>query len=986
MSNPSAAPEHVLHQRTAQPAIVLPKDPSNEELAFDWTLSPKEIAFILTHRGDENLLRLGVQICVLRKQGRFLLDYKRVASAILGYLCQQLDLAPVAVLSGRARSETESSYQRAVARFLGWSALDEQAEAWLRSWITRQVAERLYVEDLVEQCEDRLRRQRVILPGRVAFERVAESAYFYAEQLIFERIAAQLADETKRAIDRLLGEEQADRNADKRCLGKSDLFRFAEYPPEAKAKHIRLYLERYGELRVLPLQPILRAGVGPELIQRLSTAVRSYDAWQIKRFAPNKRYALAACFLFEARRQLLDYLVEMHGQFMTTMMREARNLWEKEYRKARQRARQSMSTLRGFAKAALELGQAPETPIGELIGGINTDDLEAAIADSTHFEHLTRHGLLDRLLRKYNNFRRYFPGFARLGFACEPGSEALLEAVELLRRLNERQEKRLPLEAGISFVPKAWRAYLDPRDESRRRRTWEIALALAIKDALRNGNLYLPLSRRHLSFWNLCYDEATWNEVRGAAYEVLRLPTEGNDAIARLVQEFHQRSAKTEERLARNPFARIEEGRLRTRKEPRQGEPEGTAHLRQLVRRAQGRIRIERLLMHVDARCHFSKHLVPPVREEAFDVERHYSALMAALVAHGTNLGIWSMAQSTEDLTIDKLQHASRSCLRAETIARANAEIVNYHRRLKTSRYWGQGRVASSDGQRFGVRQHSLLTAFYPRYFGYYDRAVSVYTHMSDQYSVFSTQVISCSEREALYVLCGLLENNTELVIQAHITDTHGYTDQLFGLCYLLGYSFMPHLAKLPHQRLYRPAPGAGEGLFGSRPYKRLDPLFAGAVNMDLIAEQWDALVRVAASLKNRVASANVIARRLVSSPPSNRLAKALTHLGRLVKTIYLLRYIDDPALRQQVRTQRSRSESRQHLARHVFYAEQGMFRSGDYMQMMNRASALSLLSNAILLQNTLVIDRVLQQAEQQGLVFTPEEIAHLHVTFSVGM
>ena len=71
--------------------------------------------------------------------------------------------------------------------------------------------------------------------------------------------------------------------------------------------------------------------------------------------------------------------------------------------------------------------------------------------------------------------------------------------------------------------------------------------------------------------------------------------------------------------------------------------------------------------------------------------ERHYSALMAALVAHGTNLGIAAMADSTEDLTVRMLQHVSRTCLRDETIRRANAAIVNYHRALGRQPVLGRG-------------------------------------------------------------------------------------------------------------------------------------------------------------------------------------------------------------------------------------------------------------------------------------------------------
>jgi TnpA family transposase len=107
----------------------------------------------------------------------------------------------------------------------------------------------------------------------------------------------------------------------------------------------------------------------------------------------------------------------------------------------------------------------------------------------------------------------------------------------------------------------------------------------------------------------------------------------------------------------------------------------------------------------------------------------------------------------------------------------------------------------------------------------------------------------------------------------------------------LLGFSFMPRLKDLASQQLYAPA--------GVKVPEGLRPLFSGTVDLDLIREQWDSLVRVAASLKNRIVPAHVVAKRLVSAGSGNRLAKALTHLGRLVKTTYLLGFIDDPALRR---------------------------------------------------------------------------------------
>jgi TnpA family transposase len=73
------------------------------------------------------------------------------------------------------------------------------------------------------------------------------------------------------------------------------------------------------------------------------------------------------------------------------------------------------------------------------------------------------------------------------------------------------------------------------------------------------------------------------------------------------------------------------------------------------------------------------------------------------------------------------LQEMSQWCVREDTLKAANALLVNYLHSLPLSAVWGDGTVSSSDGQRFGLQASSLLGSLYPRYFGYYDRAVTVY-------------------------------------------------------------------------------------------------------------------------------------------------------------------------------------------------------------------------------------------------------------------
>ena len=251
------------------------------------------------------------------------------------------------------------------------------------------------------------------------------------------------------------------------------------------------------------------------------------------------------------------------------------------------------------------------------------------------------------------------------------------------------------------------------------------------------------------------------------------------------------------------------------------------------------------------------------------------------------------MAQSAPGITVDSLQHVSRWFTDEETLKAASRRIVDYHHRLDLSSVWGDDTVSSSDGQRFQVEESTLLAGFYPRYFGYYDRAITVYTHTSDQSSVFGSQAISCSVREALYVLDGLLANDTILRPREHFTDTYGFTEQLFAICFLLGYSFMPRLKDLKDQQLYR---FKDDPSFGS-----VDSLLRGGfIDELLIREQWDPMARVAVSLRDQTAPAHVILRRLASSP-KDRLSKAITALGRLLKTTYILQYLHDDTLRERV-------------------------------------------------------------------------------------
>lgn len=941
----------VLSPRTRRTSTALPEDPTEEELARDWTLSELDCAEVWRSRGDEHRRRFAVQLCVLRQYGRFLEDYARAPVKILNHLGRQLGLPPVLALPAPDRPATETAQQQRIRAYLGYQLFDEEARSRLEDHLRTEVAQGALPSELLQRAEDFLRFWKIIVPAPSTLGRLAAAVGATGRQEILERIAARITEPICEAIDKLLVVEAG--------AGRSPLFEFKEYPPEATPAAILSYIERCSLLESIGVGQIDLGGFSFPLVEHLSQLARKYDVQALRRFSPGARRAMLACFLTDAEKTHLDHVVIMNEQYLTGLCRRSRHAFDERHREFRKRAKMGVEMLLQAMDIVLDPRPADGNPLAVLYRQIEESALREAMEACREFKRLEESGYQDELRVRHHHLSRYLPAFLKLPFQAEPGSERLLTAIDLARGLEASKKRLLPADTPLDFIPAAWHPSLERKDGAVDRSLWEIGLALAVRDALRSGALYLPRSRHHVSFSHLIYSDDRWERERKGAYQQLALFSEGDEVVAHLSKEFQEVAHKTAASMSANQFASVSEGRLKLHRRDALELSDRVVKLRRLIETSLPPVRIEDLLRQVDSWCGFSREFRALI-DAPSRAGNIYPTLLAALIAHGTNLGIAAMGQSAPGISVDMLQYLSQWFLREETLKAANAVLVNYHHRLPLSRVWGSGTLSSSDGQRFGIQQSSLLASFYPRYFGYYERAVGVYTHISNQFSVFGTRVISCGPREALYVLDGLLENNTILRLREHTTDTHGFTEHVFALSYLLGYSFMPRLRDLADQQLYKPVRGVSYGC--------LVPLLHHTAEMDLIREQWDTMVRVAASLRNRTAPANVIVQRLANASSSDRLARALTALGQVVKSIFILRYIDDEKMRDIVQLQLNHGEHRHDLTRRcLFFANRGEFRTGDLDEIMNKASCLSLLSNAVLVWNTVRIGQIVDRLRASG-------------------
>ena len=954
----TAKEQFLTNQQRYQP-LILPQRFSDEEMVRDWTLNRRDCQMVNKYR---KLYRLGVaiQLCAMRLYGRFLNQLSDLSPRVVSYLSSQLDLPPALTVEVPEREATLLEHRNNILKYLGFRRFDDKVEADLDSWVEAQARQGLLPDELFHRAERYLLLNRIVLPGPTTIERQIVRICNQVHAQLFEQVFEQMSPELRRAIDDLLQTSGGNQ--------RTYFNQLKEYPPAAKISSLKRYLERYNNLVATGINEFEEKQIDTAFLHYLYRLTKRYSAKDMKRFKDHKRYALMVCFLLESRKILLDHLVKMHDQYMTELCRKTKNSHDKKHKEFRKRQKKAIDAVLDTTDVLLEWPDDQPLFKQDLWQRIDQKHLLISIDDLRIFKRLEERGYCDLLLTRYPSLRKYFADFIRLPFEVAKGSGPLIKAIQIVQQLDNGELKKLPETTPIAFIPRELTRSLKNQGGSINRNVWEMGLALAMKDALRSGDLYLPQSKQHVSFWDLTLNESNWDETRQTVYTELQQPPP-HEVRAVISAQFHESVSEANKRFGLDNFAEINNGRLKLKRDDKLDVPDKVSRLQKVIDAHMPTIRIEQLLMEVDQMTHYSRLFVP-IQHHQSRPKAFYKSLMAALISQATNLGVVSMSASVKGVTVDMLRHILQYYIREETLTDASAEIVNQHHELPLSAVHGSGTLSSSDAQRFLIRADSLLASYYPRYYGYYEKAIGIYTHVSDQYSVFSTKIISCSPREALYVLDGLLENNTVLKIREHTTDTHGYTEIVFALCHLLGFYFMPRIRDLKDQQLYR--------IDKSVDYGDLNHLLTKTADLAIVEEQWEYMMRVAISLKQKTAPAHVIVQRLTNSSPSDRLTKAFTNLGRIIKTEYILRYLTDQELRRTVQRQLNKGEYRHKLPRWIFFADQGEFTTGDYEEIMNKASSLSFASNAILYWNTIKINDIVEQLRQQGEDIDDETLSHI--------
>jgi TnpA family transposase len=844
----------------------------------------------------------------------------------------------------------------------------------LRAWLINEVLPHEHHPVYLEQrAYQHLRELHIEPPTQGRIERLVTSALHRYEQSFFANTAARLPDSVKVKLRRLIYQkEELATDIDLAEIEESDP---SHYPlhdlksgaGEAKVANIKKVADRLKLLQQVGLPNDLFAEIPLRFLRQYQqqAAVESISHLQRRQQEPHS-YALLAAFCWVRQREITDQLVDLFVQVLNDIRLRAEQRVEREILADFIRVGGKQQLLYRLAGA---MWDNPDGIIREVLYPLVGEERLRTLVQEAKTKGTYRQSVQARVSGSYtHHYRQILPPllevltFRSNNDQYRPLLEALAVVVAYLQEKDAfyPEDQEAPME---DVIQKQWQNWIFQRDKAGHRRIrrvrYELCVLQALRDKLRCKEIWVEGADRYRN-----PDEdvpADFSNNRDEYYASLTLPREANEFVKQVKSQLEQALHMLNDSLPTNPAVEIlpkADGWIRVSSLPKQEDPANLGYLKNYIRQRWWMTSLLDILKEVDMRVGFTDSFQSLTGQERLPRTELQKRLLLCLFALGTNTGLTSVSMGHHGVSYANLQYVRRRFVAKDALRQAISGVIDATLTIRQPQIWGEVTTwCASDAKQFAAWNQNLLTQWHTRY---HKAGVMVYWHVAQQALCIYSQLKAPSSSEAASMIEGVLRHCTAMQVDRNYVDTHGQSEVAFAFCHLLGFQLMPRFKNLHEQKLHLPDKDAADH------YPHLQPVLRRAIDWDLIARQYDEMVKYATALRLGTAEAEALLKRFTRHNFQHPTYKALSELGRAIKTVFLCSYLTHEGVRREIQEGLNVIENWNSANTFIFYGKRSEVSTNDVDAQEVAILSMHLLQSCLVYVNTLMAQEVLAEPAWQ--------------------